>query len=262
MIHHKYLIDSQNFDLQMNRQQHANHSYGPMKNIYENLSYNNKDNNKCSHHAVYGDDDYDDDDDQILNHHHHHHRMTSDDVNEYSEPELLFSNRHHPHQQSFKMQSSHKSSNIVHDILHDLDLSNAGCLFNLSNEVLLHDFPYTIELIKKLVDARSYVSNLNQQSIVEIVLTKCITALKETRLILNYYEDLLDLLEICLKYNLNSAAMNHLNSTSIRNSKRLSVASDLHGLSPCPNSSGSTAHANIVSDILSCILLVIFKGFI
>lgn len=70
------------------------------------------------------------------------------------------------------------NSNIVHDILYDQELCRAGVLFSLSNEMLLSDFPLTIEILKKIIDNKSYASNVNQQSIVEIVLTKCITALK------------------------------------------------------------------------------------
>lgn len=67
-------------------------------------------------------------------------------------------------------------------------------------------------------------------------------------MISNYYDDLLELIEICLKYNLN-----------YRNSYRSSIACegdyyyDKHQLMM---STSSTPHANIVSDILSCILLV------
>ncbi len=139
--------------------------------------------------------------------------------------------------------------NIVHEILFDQDLSRAGELFNISNEILLQDFATTIDIIKNIVDNRKYLNQLNEQSIVEIVLTRCISALRlvslikknlrqvlklifffrDTKIITNYHEELLDLLEICLKYSL------HKNDDNKTN----------------------TPHANIVSDIFSCILLVI-----
>jgi hypothetical protein len=68
--------------------------------------------------------------------------------------------------------------NIVHTILYDQDLSRAGELFTIKNEVLLEDFPETIEIIKRIVDNRKYITQLNEQSIVEIVLTRCISALR------------------------------------------------------------------------------------
>jgi hypothetical protein len=122
---------------------------------------------------------------------------------------------------------------------------------------------------------------------------------RETKLISNYYDDLLDIIEICLKYSLsnttaspnktaattttgiannNSVNMNE-NSDDI-NFGRLSppiryVDDDIstsspthqhtnsnsnHCFSSASNGAGGIgnmpAHANIVSDILSCILLV------
>ncbi len=68
--------------------------------------------------------------------------------------------------------------NIVHEILCEQDLSRAGCLFSFSNELLLKDFSTTITIIKSIIDNKSYLENLNEQSIVEIVLTKCISALR------------------------------------------------------------------------------------
>ena len=140
-------------------------------------------------------------------------------------------------------------------------MSRAGYLFTLNNEILLNNFPLTIELIKNIIDTESYTMNLNQQSIVEIVLTRCITALRETKMIINYYDDLLDLLEICLKYNLNVVKPGN-------NSFRNSVISSkdyyyYYEFDPVLNTSmslssnpvPSTPHANIVSDVLSCILL-------
>ncbi len=74
--------------------------------------------------------------------------------------------------------SKFETSNIVHEILYESELCRAGVLFTLENDLLLADFPITIEILKKIIDSKCYINNLNQQSIVEIVLTKCITALK------------------------------------------------------------------------------------
>ncbi len=59
----------------------------------------------------------------------------------------------------------------------------------------------------------------------------------------NYYDELLELLEICLKYNLNNR--HSYNRSSVVGE------SDTEKLN-----SYNTPHANIVSDILSSILLV------
>lgn len=68
--------------------------------------------------------------------------------------------------------------NLVHDILLQQDLSRAGVLFSLAPSLILDDFGMTIEILKSLIDSNAYANNLNQQSIVEIVLTKCISALR------------------------------------------------------------------------------------
>ncbi len=74
--------------------------------------------------------------------------------------------------------ASNESINIVHEILCDQDLSRAGHLFTLNNDVLLKNFPATLRILKNIIDNRRYINNLNEQSIVEIVLTKCISALR------------------------------------------------------------------------------------
>lgn len=73
---------------------------------------------------------------------------------------------------------ANQAKNIAHEILCDEDLSRAGILFSLSNEMLLSDFPTTINILKSIIDNKIYINNINQQSIVEIALTKYISALK------------------------------------------------------------------------------------
>ncbi len=68
--------------------------------------------------------------------------------------------------------------NIVHDIIRNKDLSRAGDLFSIENEILLENFPQTIEIIKNSLNSREYLSQLNEQSIIEIVLTRCMSALR------------------------------------------------------------------------------------
>jgi hypothetical protein len=155
-------------------------------------------------------------------------------------------------QQNYNANRDNNNKNIVHEILCEQDLSRAGDLFIISNEILLDEFLTTIEIIKNIIDNRSYINNLNEQSIVEIVLTRCISALRESRIIFNYYNDLLDLLKICLKYNLNN---------SNRFSKNLPLdlslsMSDTNNNTNHSSSQTNTPHANIISDIFSSILLV------
>ena len=84
-----------------------------------------------------------------------------------------------PYQLQQQQQQQHrKSHNIIHYCLNERDLSKAGLLFNLSNEALLADFPATLQILKRIIDSRNYVNNFNEQSIVEIVLTRCTSALR------------------------------------------------------------------------------------
>lgn len=75
-------------------------------------------------------------------------------------------------------QQQHAQTNLVHEILLQQDLSRAGVLFTLEPHLILDDFGMTIEILKSMIDTSAYANNLNQQSIVEIVLTKCISALR------------------------------------------------------------------------------------
>lgn len=135
-------------------------------------------------------------------------------------------------------------TNIVHEILCEQDLSRAGQLFSINSKILLDNFSETIELIKTMVDSKNYVNNINEQSIVEIVLTRCLSALRETSTISEYYNELLDLIEICVKYNLSYETPSSYSSSSCilfeqEHTKKIT----------------NTPHANIVSDIFSCILM-------
>lgn len=72
-------------------------------------------------------------------------------------------------------------------------------------------------------------------------------------MISSYYDDLLELIEICLKYNLNNQ---NSDSESNLNSYRSSLGASSRYDAGNPYTIVNTPHANIVSDILSCILLV------
>ena len=76
-----------------------------------------------------------------------------------------------------------KHLNIVHYCLNEKDLSKAGLLFTLNNDTLLNEFPVTIETLKRIIDSKNYANNFNEQSIVEIVLTRCTSALRYTNML-------------------------------------------------------------------------------
>jgi hypothetical protein len=68
----------------------------------------------------------------------------------------------------------------------------------------------------------------------------------------NYYDDLLELLEICLKYNLGKSK-----STKSRFCSNSDESDSVNGSKKTANIN-STPHSNIVSDVMNCILLVIW----
>ena len=169
-------------------------------------------------------------------------------------PPLLSHHQHHHHHFNEPV----RSFNIVHEILCDQDLSRAGNLFTMSNDILLANFPTTLEILKSIIDSRKYAYNLNEQSLVEIVLTKCISALRETKMIANYYTDLLDIIEICMKYSLSNNRLSFRQTNNENSAGIDGVSSCIYsGVdSDCNKQVVNTPHANIVSDILSTILLV------
>ena len=101
--------------------------------------------------------------------------MCRSDYEEFKQAQKIMLYQQQQYQQKY---GSSDSVNIVHEILCDQDLSRAGNLFSLSNDLLLKSFPTTLRILKNMIDNRKYVNNLNEQSICEIVLTKCISALR------------------------------------------------------------------------------------
>ena len=109
---------------------------------------------------------------------HSYHQAYSTYENQLNESSLQSFSYNHYQQQQQQQQHHRKSHNIIHYCLNEKDLSKAGLLFNLSNEALLADFPATLQILKRVIDSRNYANNFNEQSIVEIVLTRCTSALR------------------------------------------------------------------------------------
>ena len=99
--------------------------------------------------------------------------MCRSDYEEFKQAQKIMLYQQQQYQQKY---GSSDSVNIVHEILCDQDLSRAGNLFSLSNDLLLKSFPTTLRILKNMIDNRKYVNNLNEQSICEIVLTKCMVS--------------------------------------------------------------------------------------
>ncbi|KAH9495102.1 Ventricular zone-expressed PH domain-containing protein 1 [Bulinus truncatus] len=87
-------------------------------------------------------------------------------------------------------------------VLAKKDLSKAGELFSLDDEVIEKDLEEIIHHIQQIADTDDYETNDNDQSVVEICITRITTAIRETGKIEKHAESLVNLLKMCLKHNL------------------------------------------------------------
>ena len=103
----------------------------------------------------------------------------------------------------------------------------AGDLFSLEDQSIINDFSQVLKTIQHIITQPDFLTNHNDQSLVEICITRLTSAIRETRSIELHAKDLVELLETCLCYNLRPNGIN--------------------GLDP--------PHAKIASDVMSCIFL-------
>eukprot|EP00095_Tigriopus_kingsejongensis_P003875 maker-scaffold387_size188669-snap-gene-0.22 protein:Tk03875 transcript:maker-scaffold387_size188669-snap-gene-0.22-mRNA-1 annotation:"protein melted" len=115
---------------------------------------------------------------------------------------------------------------LFYQVLVQRNLSKAGELFSLEDHSIIHEFPEVLAKILELVTQPDFLINHNDQSLVEICITRLTSAIRETRTIESHAAAMVQLLESCLSYNLRPSA---------------------HGLDP--------PHAKIASDLMSCIFL-------
>ncbi|XP_063409300.1 ventricular zone-expressed PH domain-containing protein homolog 1-like isoform X1 [Mytilus trossulus] len=111
-------------------------------------------------------------------------------------------------------------------VLQKRDLSKAGELFSLADDEIKDDLVPVLEAISKILDCTDYLQNDNDQSVVEICITRVTTAIRETGSIEAHSKCLVSLLEVCQKYDLNPAAPEK-----------------------------DPPHAKIASDIMSCLFM-------
>lgn len=111
-------------------------------------------------------------------------------------------------------------------VLQKRDLSKAGELFSLADDEIKDDLTPVLEAIGNILDCADYVKNDNDQSVVEICITRVTTAIREGDSIEIHSKSLVSLLEVCQKYDLNPAAPDK-----------------------------DPPHAKIASDIMSCIFM-------
>ncbi|XP_007576278.1 ventricular zone-expressed PH domain-containing protein [Poecilia formosa] len=111
-------------------------------------------------------------------------------------------------------------------VLGQRDLSRAGDLFSLEDTEIEDGLSEALDQIKDISCSPDYLTNDNDQAVVEICITRITTAIRETGSIERHSTALVGLWESCLEHN----------------------------LTPQGESTEDTPHAKIASDITSCIL--------
>ncbi|XP_044058621.1 ventricular zone-expressed PH domain-containing protein isoform X6 [Siniperca chuatsi] len=115
---------------------------------------------------------------------------------------------------------------LFSQVLGQRDLSRAGDLFSLEDSEIEDCLSQALDQIKAISCSQDYLTNDNDQAVVEICITRITTAIRETGSIEQHSTALVGLWESCLEHN----------------------------LTPQGENTEDTPHAKIASDITSCIL--------
>ncbi|XP_061538394.1 ventricular zone-expressed PH domain-containing protein isoform X4 [Phycodurus eques] len=115
---------------------------------------------------------------------------------------------------------------LFSQVLGQRDLSRAGDLFSLEDAAIEDCLSQALDQIKSISCSPDYLTNDNDQAVVEICITRITTAIRETSSIERHSTALVGLWESCLEHN----------------------------LTPQGDSTEDTPHTKIASDITSCIL--------
>ncbi|CAH0555735.1 unnamed protein product [Brassicogethes aeneus] len=119
-----------------------------------------------------------------------------------------------------------KMHELFMQVLKNRDLSRAGDLFSLPDSVIVNDLTTVLKEITSIASLPGYASCDNDQSVVEICITRVISCIRDTGTVEEHCEALVTLLESCLHHNLQVSARDE-----------------------------DPPHAKISSDIISCIFL-------
>eukprot|EP00105_Crassostrea_gigas_P030983 XP_011453537.1 PREDICTED: ventricular zone-expressed PH domain-containing protein homolog 1 [Crassostrea gigas] len=111
-------------------------------------------------------------------------------------------------------------------VLDEKDLSKAGDLFSLEDQDIVGDISTALKKIGEIIDTEDYIHNDNDQSVVEICITRVTTTIREMETIEEHSSGLVNLLQLCQQHNLNPLT---------------------HDKDP--------PHAKVASDIMSCLFM-------
>jgi len=114
---------------------------------------------------------------------------------------------------------------LFEQVFEKRDLSKAGDLFSLEDSVIVDELSDVIKTIQDISSKPEFLTSHNDQSLVEICVTRVISAVRETGSIKHHASSLISLLESCLAHSLR------------------------------PSGRGDPPHAKMASDIMSCVFL-------
>ncbi|XP_053955862.1 protein melted isoform X3 [Anastrepha ludens] len=90
-------------------------------------------------------------------------------------------------------------------VLSKRDLSRAGDLFSVPDSDIVNDISEVLSDISPIISHLDYLKNNNDQSVVEICVTRVLSCIRETKTAERYCAALVDLLRTCLLWNLQPA---------------------------------------------------------
>ncbi|KAL8583519.1 hypothetical protein ACOMHN_054835 [Nucella lapillus] len=120
---------------------------------------------------------------------------------------------------------------LFEEVLRGRDLSKAGMLFSLEDKDIEEDLSEVVQGIHSIADSEDYEMSDNDQSVVEICITRVSTAIRETSSIEKHCKSLVDLLAMCRQHRLTQAKQDE-----------------------------DPPHAKIASDIMSCLFMYYNKS--
>uniref|UniRef100_A0AAG5D5Q7 PH domain-containing protein n=1 Tax=Anopheles atroparvus TaxID=41427 RepID=A0AAG5D5Q7_ANOAO len=87
-------------------------------------------------------------------------------------------------------------------VLSKRDLSRAGELFSIADYEIVNDLTEVLKEISSIISHEDYLQNSNDQSVIEICINRVTSCIKKTNTIEKHCAGLVNLLETCLRYNL------------------------------------------------------------
>ncbi|XP_031349483.1 protein melted-like isoform X2 [Photinus pyralis] len=127
---------------------------------------------------------------------------------------------------SKELNTTGKMHELFMQVLKNRDLSKAGDLFSVTDGEIVNDLTLVLNEITTIASQPDYAHNDNDQSVVEICVTRVTSCIRETGTVEQHCEALVTLLESCLHHNLQLTSRDE-----------------------------DPPHAKISSDIISCIFL-------